>query len=270
MSNFEELIQNHMKYGKHNKEIVLDPKDFEKPLSEIQEELIALVESSDKGVSIDENRFDYLLKLQEHNKDYQQFLEEERENWIDSVSEFCEQCLERMRSFVPSNIFDCSAEDLVALGINPELARRIRQRQCLWLIRMSKEEISRLHESDLLGRFNSMQQHLDIIETAAVYWSIPRDFAVDPVGRKSEWRHNIEENLRKMLLDNDEDQLPDYRIRNPAYNDLQYGPVKDLTSVRDVEVTKAEDITLLGGKNKRRSFLEVCSTNSIVSKLKNT
>ena len=268
MSTFEEFLQNSEKYGKHRKDIVLDPKDFEKSLAEIQEELLSLVEMTERGVAIDENRFDYLLKLQDHNKEYQLYLQQERENWIDSVGEFCEQCLERMRSFVPVNIFDCSIDDLVSLGISAELGRRLLQRQCLWLVRMSEEEISRLHESDLLGRFNSMQQHLDIIETAAIYWSLPKEFPIDPTGRKLEWRNAIEDNLRQMLLENDEDQLPDYRIRNPAYEELQFGPIKDLTSVRTSEVVKAEDITQL--ENNRKSFIEVCSLNPIVSKLKNT
>lgn len=268
MSTFEEFLENNAKYGKHRKDIILDPKDFDKPLSEIQEELLSLVELTERGVSIDENRFDYLLKLQDHNKEYQIFLEQEKENWVDSVGEFCEQCLERMRSFIPLNIFDCTQEDLVALGITIDLAKRILQRQCLWVVRMSTEEISRLHESDLLGRFNSQQQNLDIIETAAIYWSLPREFPVDPTGKKLEWRNAIEDNLRKMLLENDEDLLPDFRIRNPAYNELQYGPITDLTSVRSVEVTKAEDVTQL--ENTRRSFIEVCSLNPIVSKLRNT
>jgi hypothetical protein len=266
MSTFEEFLANNAKYGKHRKEIVLDPEDYNKSLSDIQEELLSLVEANERGIAIDENRFDYLLKLQDHNKEYQNFLELERQNWHDSVGEFCEQCLERMRSFIPVNIFDCTLQDLVKLGMTQELGKRILQRQCLWLVRMSTEEISRLHESDLLGRFNSMQQNLDIIETAAVYWSIPREFPIDTYGKKMEWRLVIEDNLRKMLLENDEDQLPDFRIRNPAYNELQYGPVTDFTSVKTSHVTKSEDLTRLADSR----MVEVCSLNSLVSKLKNT
>lgn len=46
----------------------------------------------------------------------------------------------------------------------------------------------------------------------------------------------VEDALRQMLLDNDEDKLPDHRIRNPSYSGLQFGPVKDTSSVRHNEV----------------------------------
>lgn len=269
MSSFEEASARPQK-----PEIIINPEDFSRPLSDIQQELVELIEQTERGISIDETRFDYLIKLQEHNKEYQKMMEEERENWIESVGEFCQQCLERMRSFIPLNIFDCSVNDLVELGLSSELAKRIIQRQCLWLVRMSEDEIARLHESDLLGRFNSVQQNLDIIETAAVYWSLPKEFPIDLTGKKKDWRNSIEDNLRKMLLDNDEDKLPDFRIRNPVYNELQYGPIKDLTSVRQVNVVKAEDVSLLYDDKKqrsiRKSFIDICTMNSIVSKLKNT
>ncbi len=232
-------------------------------LEEIQRELLELAELSDAGYDIDEKRFDYLLKAQEENPLYQLMLEEERRNWRESLAEFLEQCLERTRTFVPVNIFESTFDSLVGLGLSDDLARRLQQRQCLWLVRMGKDEIARLHESDLLGRFNSQQQHLDIIETAAVYASLPEEFRFDPNGRKKDWRLTIEDNLRQMLLDNDQDALPVEKIRNPSYEGRQYGPITDVVSVRSVEVHKAGD-----GRESRRSFMAICKEHSLMGKMR--
>lgn len=229
-------------------------------LKQIQRELRLLTDQAHQGLDIDEARFDYLLKAQEHNEEYKLLLAEERLAWRDSVYEFAEQCLERTRSFVPLNIFESSLENLVALGLTPELSKRILQRQCLWLVRMSKAEIASLHESDLLGRFNSSAQHMDIIETAAIYIALPDTFNGDEQGKKRDWRDRIEENLRRMLQDNDNNQLPEGRIRNPAYDGLQFGPIEDVTSVRAINIVSGRH-----SHRPRRSFLEVCKTHSILS-----
>lgn len=50
-----------------------------------------------------------------------------------------------------------------------------------------------------------------------MYASLPEIFQYDPRQKKHEWKLAIEENLRKMLLDNDEDRLPEHKVRNPAY-----------------------------------------------------
>jgi hypothetical protein len=225
-------------------------------LQEIQSELLELQEQAEAGQHIDEHRFDALLEAQDNHPEFRALMEEERENWIESVSEFVENCLERTRSFIPVNVFDSTADDLVALGLSSELAKRILQRQCLWLVRMSRDEMSRMHESDLLGRFNSLQQNLDIIETAAIYASLPDEYLSDPRGLKKEYKKSVEDNLRQMLVDNDNDELPDLKIRNSAYEGRQYGPIKDVTSVREVEVTKGDGIY-----TPKKSFLDLCPSN---------
>lgn len=232
-------------------------------LKQIQKELKQLTDLAHQGIDIDEARFDYLLKAQEHNEEYKMWLAEEKATWRDSVYEFAEQCLERTRTFVPLNVFESSAEDLVQLGLTPELAKRILQRQCLWLVRMSKAEIASLHESDLLGRYNSSAQHMDIIETAAIYIALPERFNGDELGRKAEWRDQTEENLRRMLQDNDNGQLPEGKLRNPAYDGLQFGPVEDVTSVRATNIVSGRH-----SHRPRRSFMEVCKAHSILSVLK--
>lgn len=230
-------------------------------LQEIQNELEALTQLAHSGYDIDEKRFDYLLKAQEANEEYQEMVAEEKEHWRESVSDFVQECLERTRTFIPVNIFHSSTEDMLNLGLSPELARRLQQRQCLWLTRMSPTEISRLHEYDLIGRYNCLQQQLDIIETAALYAALPDAFRNDALGKKLDWRNSVEDALRQMLLDNDEDKLPAHRIRNPAYDGLQFGPIKDTKSVRQNDVVSSAASFL-----PRRSFTETCRQHSILSK----
>lgn len=232
-------------------------------LTEIQNELTALYHLAHLGHDIDEKRFDYLLRAQEENPEYIAMVEEEKRHWRESVAEFVEECLERTRTFVPVSVFQSSLDDLIKLGISEDLAKRILQRQCLWLTRMSKNEIARLHEYDLIGRFNCLQQNMDIIETAAIYACLPEVFRHDTMGKKAEWRSAVEDNLRQMLLDNDEDKLPTHRIRNAAYEGLQFGPIKDTKAVYQADVVSSADSFL-----PRTSFTEVCKQHSLVGKLK--
>ena len=231
-------------------------------LKQIQKELKKMTDLAHQGIDIDEARFDYLLRAQENNEEYKLLVAEERAAWRDSVYEFAEQCLERTRSFVPLNIFESSQDDLIAVGLTPELAKRVLQRQCLWLTRMSKAEIASLHESDLIGRFNSSAQNMDIIETAAIYVALPDQFNSDDLGRKSEWRDVVEDNLRRMLQDNDNGTLPEGRIRHPVYEGMQFGPVEDVTSVRETDIVSGRH-----SHRPRRSFLEVCKAHSILSSI---
>jgi hypothetical protein len=230
-------------------------------LVEIQKELRDLTEQAHRGVDINEARFDLLLRAQANNPEYKQIIDQEKLAWRESVEEFSQHCLERTRSFIPVNIFQSSQDDLIGLGIQAELAKRIVQRQCLWLVRMSKVEIARLHESDLMGRFNSIGQQLDIIETAAIYATLPDKFSADPSNKKQSWRDQVEDNLRQMLLENDRGNLGDNRRRHPTYEGRQFGPIEDLISVRENKITS-------GKSDSRKSFVDVCKKYSIIGKMK--
>ena len=230
-------------------------------LVEIQKELRDLTEQAHRGVDINETRFDLLLRAQANNPEYKQIIDQEKLAWRESVEEFSQHCLERTRSFIPVNIFQSSQEDLIGLGIQAELAKRIVQRQCLWLVRMAKVEIARLHESDLMGRFNSIGQQLDIIETAAIYATLPDKFSADPSNKKQSWRDQVEDNLRQMLLENDRGNLGDNRRRHPTYEGRQFGPIEDLISVRENKITS-------GKSDSRKSFVDVCKKYSIIGKMK--
>lgn len=151
-------------------------------LDEINSELAEITEAINNDLPYNEKRLDYLIKAQKHNAEYIRQQEEERLEWLESIYEFSTECLERTRTFVPVDVFTSSQKDLMDLGLSYDVSKRILQRQCLFLVRMSSAEIARLHEADLYGRYNCTAQHLDIIETAAIYASLPETFLNDPIG----------------------------------------------------------------------------------------
>jgi len=60
-------------------------------LKQIQKELKKLTDLAHQGIDIDEARFDYLLRAQEHNEEYKLWLAEEKATWRDSVYGFAVQ-----------------------------------------------------------------------------------------------------------------------------------------------------------------------------------
>ncbi len=177
------------------------------------------------------------------------------------------------RSFIPVNIFECNSTNLLSLGLTNELAKRILEKKVLWITRMSNNEIVRLHEADLLTRYNVTTNSLDIIEIAAVYYSLPLEFPkeFDKNCKKQNWRDNIEEVLRKMLIGFKNEQLPKYQKRAQVYSTYSevYGPIKDLHIVKDFR-SNSSDVDNINGESRprRRSFTEVCEKHSIIGKLR--
>ena len=75
----------------------------------------------------------------------------------------------------------------VAVGYSRELAKRLMDRKCLWLVRMSAADIQRIHEADLMSTY--VFQGLDLVELSAVYAAIPAKFSNDAYGRKVREQH---------------------------------------------------------------------------------
>ena len=104
-----------------------------------------------------------------------------------------------MRGYVPVSISRESEVSLRQAGLSPQLAKRIFSKMCLWLVRMSPEIISRLHEADLINRYSPDAQKLDLVELAAVYESLPAVFLNDTTGRKQQVRMKLEDDIHKLL-----------------------------------------------------------------------
>jgi hypothetical protein len=139
--------------------------------------------------------------------------EEELQIWRDESVEYINECLQIMRGFIPPFIFNITEQEDYAM--NKTLAKRIFTKKCLWLIRMDPDDISKLHEAELLGRFNPEAQNLDIVELAAIYAPLPTSFYIKIRWRK---RLGIEEKLKEMFIAKGECKLMKQKIRNNAYS----------------------------------------------------
>lgn len=237
--------------------------DSELSLQDILDELTTLYDCASQGLYYDEARLEMLQRLQESNPEYQENVAAEHEEWRRSVDSFLCESLLRTRSYVPPDIFSTTFEALLLLGLTPEIARRVLGKKCLWLTRMSSDEISRLHEADLNGRFNTQGENLDLVEVAAVYASLPDRFVNDRLGKKVEWKDGIERTLREWLGSEEAPgQVPEGRARHEMYEAFfeDVGPVSDTTSVREVVV-----VSSAGSQGPRNSFQEVCKRHSILS-----
>jgi hypothetical protein len=124
-----------------------------------------------------------------------------------------------MRGIIPPDIFTGSSEAIEQLGLSSGLVKRLNSKKCLWLIRMDVNQINKLHEAELLGKYNYAAQNLDIVETAAIYASLPATFTLDSTGRKTTWRQGLVVALRQMITMKDNGTLRSVMMRNPVYKD---------------------------------------------------
>jgi hypothetical protein len=206
-----EILQNQLKNIGHT------PLDFI-PLEDLQAEISVLVHKLNSGLPYDENRLEYLLLCLEMNPDHKNNLSEENRLYRTSVLPYCYDCLLKIRTFVPPHIFKSSINSLISEGMSKGLASRLFNKKCLWLVRMSQSDISKLHIAELRGRYNFEGQQLDIVEMAALYSCVPTQFQNDDAKcSKAEWRESLENSFKILWKKKVEGTLEKSKIRNKDY-----------------------------------------------------
>jgi hypothetical protein len=121
----------------------------------------------------------------------------ENEAWKALVSGFVHDSLEEMRAYVPVSIYKSTVSSLIQeSGYSEVLAKRLINKKCLWLVRMAREDIAKIHPSDLNGKFNPIAQGLDAVEIGALLGAFPEKFNSDPDGRKQTLRVTLEQSLK--------------------------------------------------------------------------
>eukprot|EP00602_Paraphysomonas_sp_CaronLab_P000812 CAMPEP_0185028990 /NCGR_PEP_ID=MMETSP1103-20130426/15087_1 /TAXON_ID=36769 /ORGANISM="Paraphysomonas bandaiensis, Strain Caron Lab Isolate" /LENGTH=312 /DNA_ID=CAMNT_0027563589 /DNA_START=90 /DNA_END=1028 /DNA_ORIENTATION=- len=230
--------------------------DLSLSLSQIEEELNTITSLANSGQSFNENRLDVLLQLREDNEEYQIRLKGQHMQWMKDWGDFCYQCLLIMRGYIPHTIFESSIEDLERVYPLP-LARRLFQKQCLWLVREDKSEIARMHESVLFSRYNPEGHDLDVVELSALYCCLPEKFSND---KKEKWRERIEARVKNMTHRMESNILPLTALRHECYTDVE-GAFSDLESVHRREVVSHEN-------GRRKSFTDVCQRHSLLSNIR--
>eukprot|EP01038_Epipyxis_sp_PR26KG_P012425 gene12425-16667_t len=190
--------------------------------------------------SMDEALFDKLIRTLEIHLKYKQEKEEERAAWYAEMSPFCMLALDEMRGFIPPFRFECSELHLVEQGLSKSLAKRIYGRKCLWLIRLDPTSISKIHINDLQNKYGYDAQNLDIIEIAALYYSLPDNFLFDIGKKKLNWKLNLEKKLKEMHQKYKNESLKGDAKRNRAYFN-QNRVFENNQILHSIHVMKAED-----------------------------
>ena len=163
------------------------------PLEELKEEIAGLFEKASGGIPYDESRLDFLLMCMDQNPVYRAEKEEESRRWRADILEYASECLDIMRGFVPPHITSVTAEQLGKEGLSKDLVKRLMTKRCLWLLRFTTYDISKLHYADLTGRYTYEAQGLDIVEMAALFAVMPEKFLNDDgQGSKEQWRKGLE------------------------------------------------------------------------------
>lgn len=210
------------------------------PLADIKQELGEIFEKVNSEQPYDEARMDFLLMCMENNPVYMAEKAELARQWREETAAFAQECLQTMRGYVPAHVFDATLPTLTQEdGLTLELAKRILAKKCLWLVRMRVVDIERVHEADLMGRFNPIAQNLDIVELAAIFAAVPEKFLNDPSGRKAQWRQNLENALREMDKQRQTNSLPPSRARNPAYKKQKVAPFVHRKTLKIVEAAQS-------------------------------
>jgi hypothetical protein len=208
------------------------------PLPDIQKELQSIFDKLNNEQPYDEARMDFLLMCMEHNPVYMQEKAETARLWREEMTAYTQECLATMRGFVPPHIFESSLASLKEEGVANDLAKRLLAKKCLWLTRMRVVDIERIHEVDLMGRFNPIAQGLDIVELAAVFACVPERFLNDPTGHKAQWRLNLENALREMDKQKKTGGLVGAKARHPCYKQQKTVPYQNRNSLKLVEAVK--------------------------------
>jgi hypothetical protein len=124
-----------------------------------------------------------------------------------------------MRAFVPPEVFTSTTQQLWDMGIaSGDLAKRLMQKKCLWLLRMADKDLHRIHEAELWGKYGFEGQGLDIVELAALYAHMPKKLSNDGPGKRKEaWLKRLESTVRSFMAEEKAGRLAAAKLRHPAY-----------------------------------------------------
>jgi hypothetical protein len=211
------------------------------PLAAIRAELDTLIKAANEGRPYDEERMDHLIRCMECNDEYIAEKKEEDRKWEQESREFLVRSLDVMRSFIPVNISLCSQQDLEKAGLSKALCKRMLSKRCLWLIRMNKSDIAKMHFADLSGKYGAEAQNLDLVEMAAIYyWYTGINFESDVGGKKSKLCDGLKRALKeKMGKEFVVEEL--MKKRNIAYKN-QTGPFNQGDDVFIRETISSHDV----------------------------
>tara|TARA_Y100000389_G_scaffold202403_1_gene247557 strand:- start:11523 stop:12407 length:885 start_codon:yes stop_codon:yes gene_type:complete len=123
--------------------------------------------------------------------------ETEQKQWVQDNSPLNLEAFNSQKTYIPENIYTgTSIQSLHEQGIELQLAKRIMCVRSLWIIRLPKSEIMKIHIADLISKYD--YSRLDIIETRALYHCLP-DFDCK---KKNQWKNDILIYLKDLIKNN--------------------------------------------------------------------
>lgn len=182
----------------------------------------------------DIEKWDAAIKM---NPEYVKEQEEKAKLWQQENKPLNEAALRAMRGLVPEDIKECSLVELQTRGLPKSFAKRLWDKKALWLLRMHPDDIKKLHQADLRGKYAN--QGLDIREMRAIWCCLPSEFDNDGDGKKAEWKFNFRQKLEELTVKESEKRLSRPETRNVAYkgmNKCVYFYVLCLGSISKVSV----------------------------------
>ena len=94
-----------------------------------------------------------------------------------------------MRTYVPPDIITKCTLPMLESKLPKAVARRIWTKKTIWLTRIPKDHIAKLHIADLQSKYSP--QGLDELELRAMWAALPEKFDNDPKGEKAAWRQDV-------------------------------------------------------------------------------
>jgi hypothetical protein len=128
---------------------------------------------------------------------------------------------------------------------------------------MSESYISKLHYAELQGKFSVEGNNLDIIETLAIYASVPVKFANDGNGKKALWRKSLNDTVKKLMASKENNTLSASQLRNPAYkNHIGSFTSDELYNPDTMTTVNKEDVAFLSKSRHIESLPSISTTCS--------
>jgi len=145
----------------------------------------------DEAASDEYDKWDHFVRS--HPR-YKQQEDDKFEKWKQENEALNNTCLRIFKSIVPADIVSHCTLATLEDQLPKSVARRIWMKKALWMTRLSKDHISKLHVADLQTKYSC--QGLDEMELRAVWACLPGRFDNDNKGDKEAWKLSVFEALK--------------------------------------------------------------------------
>jgi hypothetical protein len=210
----DDSLQQQVAMLKHQLKVVgAEPIEFV-TLDVAREKMTAAVQrlmAGDELAEKDIEKWDAAIKM---NPEYLKEQEDKAKLWEAENESLNEDAMRALRGLIPPDIKDCSLVELQQRGLPKALAKRLWDKKALWLLRMHPDDMRKLHQADLRGKFAN--QGLDLREMRGIWACLPLEFDNDGDGKKAEWRFNFRQKLEELTLKEKENRLSRTETRHVA------------------------------------------------------